>query len=211
MVELPEYLRGFVAFRYHTGWRDSETLRLRWDQIDFKVGEIFVEPGAASKNYEPRRFPFHNYPELKAVLEAQRSYAQLWQRRRGQDIDLVFHREGNPIRSFRRAWVGACKRVGAFARDGKPKRPHDLCRSAARRMEQAGIPRTVSKTLFGRRTESIFTRYAVVDAGRDLAAGTERLASLGTRHTEGTLESQNTKNGAPTKSVTPLIGMTYNE
>ncbi len=78
-------------------------------------------------------------------------------------------------------------------------------------MEQAGIPHTVAKTLLGRLTESIFTRYTVVDAGRDLAAGTERLASLTNRHTIGTLESQNTKNGAPTESVTPLVGTTYNE
>ena len=49
------------------------------------------------------------------------------------------------------------------------------------------MPRSVAKVLFGRRTESIFTRYAVVDAGRDLAAGTERLAALSVRHTQGTL------------------------
>jgi integrase len=203
MVELPEYLRGLAAFRYYTGWRDAETLRLRWDQVDWKSGEIFIERGAASKNYEPRRFPFHNYPELRAVLEAQRDYTRQWERQSTHDIELVFHREGKDIKSFRRAWVGACRRVGAIGRNGRPKRPHDLCRSAARRMEQAGIPRSIAKALFGRRTESIFTRYAVVDAARDLAAGTERLAALGNRHTIGTLKGADHKDGVLAETRTP--------
>ncbi len=211
MVELSTPLLGFVAFRYCTGWCDGETLRLRWTQIDWKNGEVFVERGAASKNYEPRRFPFHNYPELRGVLESQRAYTQECERRTGQEIELVFHREGQPIRTFRRAWVGACKRVGAIARDGRPKRPHDLCRSAARRMEQAGIPRSIARALFGRRTESIFTRYAVVDAGRDLAAGTERLASLAKRHIIGTPAAEYHKYGAPADTGTPYTTASYEQ
>ncbi len=209
MVELPNYLRGFIAFRYYTGWRDSETLRLHWDQVDWKNGEVFIERGVASKNYEPRRFPFHNYPELRSVLEHQLTDREACERCTGREIALVFHRDGQPIKSFRRAWVGACKRVGAVGRDGRLKRPHDLCRSAARRMEQAGIPRSVAKQLFGRRTESIFTRYAVVDAGRDLAAGTERLAALTLRHTEGTLEDSDHKDGVPAEARTPCESSTY--
>ncbi len=145
------------------------------------------------------------------MLEAQRDYTRQCERQTGRDVELVFHREGKQIKSFRRAWIGACKRVGAFARDGRPKRPHDLCRSAARRMEQAGISRSVAKALFGRRTESIFTRYAVVDAARDLAEGTERLAALGNRHTIGTLEGSDHKDGVPTETRTPYSANSYEE
>ena len=208
MVELPVCLRGFVAFRYYTGWRTAESLQLRWDQVDWKTGEVFIERGAASKNHQPRRFPFHNYPELRATLESQRVYTKHCTRRLGREIDVVFHREGQPIKTFRRAWQTACKRVGAIGRDGQPKRPHDLCRSAARRVEEAGLPRSVAKVLFGRRTESIFTRYAVVDAGRDLAAATERLAALGKRHTEGTPEANDHEEGAPANARTPATSTT---
>ncbi len=53
--------------------------------------------------------------------------------------------------------------------------------------------------------QSIFTRYAVVDAGRDLAAGTERLAALGNRHTIGTLEGSDHKDGVPAEARTPFL------
>ena len=38
--------------------------------------------------------------------------------------------------------------------NGQPKVPHDLRRSAARRMEQAGLPRSISRRLIGLKTES---------------------------------------------------------
>jgi hypothetical protein len=78
-------------------------------------------------------------------------------------------------------------------------------------MDQAGIPRSIAKNLFGRCTESIFTRYAVVDAGRDLVAATERLATLGKRHTEGTLEQNHHGKGAPINARTPATSTTYHE
>jgi hypothetical protein len=78
-------------------------------------------------------------------------------------------------------------------------------------MEQAGIPRSVAKALFGRRTESIFTRYAVVDAGRDLAAGTERLAALGIRHNLDTVEGDGRKSGVSAEAETPALTTTSHE
>jgi hypothetical protein len=78
-------------------------------------------------------------------------------------------------------------------------------------MEQAGIPRSIAKALFGRRTESIFTRYAVVDAARDLAAGTKQLAALATRHTIGTLEGPDHKDGVPIEARTPYAADRYVE
>ena len=54
---LPEDLRPIVTFAYITGWRvNSEVLTLEWRQVDFKAGEVRLEPGT-TKNKEGRTFP----------------------------------------------------------------------------------------------------------------------------------------------------------
>jgi len=62
------------------------------------------------------------------------------------------------IKSFRRAWVTACKKAGI------PERvPHDFRRTAVRNLERAGVPRSTAMKMVGHRTESIYRRYAIVD------------------------------------------------
>jgi hypothetical protein len=65
------------------------------------------------------------------------------------------------IKSFRRAWVTACKKAGI------PERvPHDFRRTAVRNLERAGVPRSTAMKMVGHRTESIYSiyrRYAIVD------------------------------------------------
>lgn len=54
-------------------------------------------------------------------------------------MPYVFHRDGEEIRSFRKAWDGACERaglVGAWF--------HDLRRTAVVNLERAGVPRSVA-------------------------------------------------------------------
>src|SRR5438093_4313198 len=75
------------------------------------------------------------------------------------------------IRSFRRAWITACRRAGlarVVERDGRtivyPLRiPHDFRRTAVRNLERAGVPRSTAIAMVGHRTESIYRRYATVD------------------------------------------------
>jgi len=70
----------------------------------------------------------------------------------------MFHRAGKLIKSFRRAWVTACRKAGI------PERlPHDFRRTAVRNLERAGVPRSTAMKMVGHRTESIYRRYAIVD------------------------------------------------
>ncbi len=185
-IELPEEYRDLAGFYYYGGFRRDEALRLTWGCVNVQPGMI-VLPGNLTKNGEPRIFPFHNYPDLRAVLERQRARTDRWELEIGREIPLVFTRAGEPIRDFYHAWRSACRRAGAVTPNGRPKRLHDMRRSAARRMEQAGIPRSVSRKLLGHKTTSIFERYAVV-ASHDLEAGTAKLAAL--RHSEGIVEPE---------------------
>ncbi|MGH7538739.1 MAG: tyrosine-type recombinase/integrase, partial [Gemmatimonadales bacterium] len=180
-------------FAYLTGWRvPSEVLPLTWAQVDFGAGMVRLEVGT-TKNREGRTFPFGALPGLKAVLERQRAHTSAVERRLGQIVPWVFHRDGQRIGDFHKSWRAACRRAatvqhGGVARVVRPdlleRIPHDLRRTAVRRLERAGVSRSVAMKLTGHKTESVYRRYAIV-AEQDLKEGVAKLAALYGRGTEG--------------------------
>jgi integrase len=186
-AKLPAPLRAVVAFLFVTGWRvDSEVLPLRWRQVDFAAGSVRLDPGT-TKNGEGRVFPMTR--ELRVLLEAQRAHTDAVQREKGIIIAHVFHRGGEPIRTFRRAWKTACKAAGC---PGMLR--HDFRRTAVRNLVRAGIPERVAMAMTGHKTRAVFERYNIVSPG-DLTAAAARLdAVAGT--ISGTM-SPETATGAP--------------
>lgn len=167
---LPEDLKVVFEVAYVTGWRvKSEILTRQWHHVDFKAGWLRLEPGE-SKNAEGRMFPLT--PDLRAALERQRAGTDATQKATGQIVPFVFHRSGRPIKSFRRAWLTACKDAGCPGRI-----PHDFRRTAVRNLERAGVPRSAAMKMVGHRTESIYRRYAIVSES-DLRDGAEKIQAL---------------------------------
>jgi len=185
LAELPEPLRAPIEFAYLTGWRvPSEVLCLTWAQVDFRAGVVRLEVGT-TKTGEGRVFPFGMLPALKALLERQRQDTKALERRRGEIVPWVFHRDnGQPIRDLHDAWKGACRRA-AIVREGNLERvvrpellgriPHDLRRTAVRNLVRAGVPERVAMMLTGHKTRSVFDRYNIVSE-RDLSEGVAKLA-----------------------------------
>ncbi len=171
-VELPEYLRGLAQFAYFTSWRKDEMLGLTWDRVDFDEGLLWLE-GRMTKAKESRIFPFKSYPALLAVLKAQREYSELWEDRTGKIVTHVFNNQGKPIKDYYGAWRSACRRAGLEGRW-----MHDNRRSAVRNMDRAGIPRDIAKKLSGHKTDSMYSRYNIVNE-RDLNDATAKLGHLG--------------------------------
>jgi integrase len=175
---LPEDLRAVVDFAYITGWRlKSEILPLEWRQVDLEAGIVRLEVGT-TKSGEGRTF--YLTPELRSCLEGQ------WARR-ALGVPYVFHRGGKPILSLRRAWRSACRAAGVPGAI-----PHDFRRTAVRNLERAGVPRSVAMAMVGHKTESVYRRYAIVDAGM-LKEGAAKLALLHAGQRSGQGEAHPTR------------------
>ena len=78
----------------------------------------------------------------------------------------------DPTRSFNKAFSTACRKAGCPGRY-----LHDFRRTAVRNLERAGVPRSVAMKLTGRKTESVYRRYAIADE-RDLRVAVEKLDAL---------------------------------
>jgi integrase len=110
--------------------------------------------------------------ELRLTIEAQ------WQqhvalKRQGTICPYVFHREGEPIKTYRRSWLTACTRAGCPGRI-----PHDFRRTAVPNLVRAGVSEQVAMRMTGHKTRSVFDRYDIV-SGDDLRQASAKLnASL---------------------------------
>lgn len=163
-AHLPEPIRNVVTFAYLTGWRlRSEILSLEWRQVDWPGRVVRLDPGT-TKNREGRSFPFTM--ALEALLTEQLA-AHERLKKAGRLVPLVFHRDADRIRTFRGAWQSACTAAGVQGRI-----LHDFRRTAVRNLERAGVPRSAAMAMVGHKTEAIYRRYAIVDAGvlREAAA-----------------------------------------
>jgi integrase len=148
-------LDDVARFGYLTGARKNEVLTLAWANVDRARGVVTISR-EHSKNAEPRIIALTAV--LAAIIE-RRWKARTISRPDGTILaDLVFHRKGCPVGSFRKAWASACKAAGVpgllF---------HDLRRSAVRNFERAGVSQAVAMKITGHKTASVYRRYRIVD------------------------------------------------
>jgi len=155
---LPEHLKPLTTFAYHTGWRKSEITNLTWDQVDLHTGTVRLEPGT-TKNKQARAIFLAG--ELLDLVQRQRETRD----RLYPECPWVFFHNGRQVKSFRRSWATACRKVGVVG-----KILHDFRRSAVRNMVRAGIPERVAMDLSGHKTRSVFERYNIVSEGDRLEA-----------------------------------------
>jgi integrase len=168
---LPTHLRAYVTFLYHCGGRSGEAKLIEWPQVDLAKRLIRLEDDQ-TKGGVAREVPL----PARLVMMLQETEPQ-----KGRVFDTT---------NLRKEWMKACAacKLGSLeAVDGKPYDPryaglnlHDLRRSAARNLLQAGVPETVIMKIGGWKTRSVFDRYAVASTA-DLTAAmqTWETASLG--------------------------------
>ncbi len=153
MEHLPEYLQDFVCFGFLTGWRKGEIASLTWADVDRGWRAIRLRP-EASKNGKGRVVGLEG--DLWELIERRWAARQLSAPEGVRIVPWVFHREGDPIGDFRKAWASACEKAGL-----EGKLFHDLRRTAVRNMVRAGTPERVAMEISGHRTRAIFDRYNI--------------------------------------------------
>jgi integrase len=107
--ELPDYLKPIAEFANLSGWRKSEILGLEWREVDLDNASIRLD-AQKTKNQTARTV--YMSKRLRDLLKTQRELTDMIQKLRGRIIPNVFHRNGQPIGSFYKAWRTACVKAG---------------------------------------------------------------------------------------------------
>jgi integrase len=165
---LPAPIVDVARFAYLTGWRKGEILGLSWAEVD-RAAKLITLPGERTKTGKGRVLPLVG--ELEALID------QRWKARvvGTRLVPWVFHRQGDPIKSFHTAWQTACVEAGMPG-----KLFHDLRRTAVRDMVRAGVPKHTAKQTSGHRSDAIFDRYDIVDT-RDQAVALDAVQGYRSR------------------------------
>jgi len=169
------WFRALVECGRTYGWRVSELLGLRVEQVDLVQKVIRLEPGT-TKNSDGREV---------FMTDTVRNLLSASVQGKAPDAHVFTRPDGSPVRDFRVTWERACSRIGVgqtlcadcsepmdsgrACTKCKSQRSvysglifHDLRRTAARNLRRAGIPETVIMKIGGWRTRSVFERYAIV-------------------------------------------------
>ncbi|MEK6709125.1 MAG: site-specific integrase [Nitrospinota bacterium] len=142
-----EDLRDFLRWFYFTGMRPGEIRALTWADLDRETWTLRLHARDA-KTGQGRALALEG--EFRTIIERRI-------RARRIDCPFIFHRGGERMGEFRKAWNAACEKAGVAGRI-----PYDLRRTAVRNMIRAGVDQAVAMKISGHRTDAIFRRYNIV-------------------------------------------------
>jgi integrase len=135
-------LRPIVVVALNTGMRLGEILGLRWKDVDFQRGIIFLHD---TKNGEKREVPMNE--NVRSALTAIPKY---------KTSEFVFcHKDGSPCRDIRSSFFTAMKNSGI-----KDFRFHDLRHTFASHLVMSGVDLNTVRELLGHKTLQMTLRYS---------------------------------------------------
>jgi integrase len=137
----------FMEWFFWTGMRPGEIRSLTWRAFDSETWTLRLHAKGA-KIGVGRVIALEG--PLRAIVERR-------MRTRRFGCDLIFHRDGELMRTFYKRWKHACLLAGVTG-----KIPYDLRRTAVRNMIRAGVPERVAMSISGHKTRAIFDRYNIV-------------------------------------------------
>jgi integrase len=157
LPELPRHLKALSACAFFGGARRGEWLSVQVTGVDMEALIVYVPD---TKTGVPRDVPIFDGP-MRDLLEAELIYHNLM----CPDEPYLFTYDGKRMKGVGKAWRKACVRAGF-----PELHFHDLRRSAARGLRDAGVPQTVRMRVLGHKTDSMDRRYGISDrADMDVA------------------------------------------
>jgi integrase len=97
---LPDYLQDYALFGYIIGWRRRAISKLEWKDV---LDDVVLLRGPISKNRKPYQLPIDD--EVGGIVERRLAA-------RVEGCPFVFHRDGERILSFWKAWSTAAVLAG---------------------------------------------------------------------------------------------------
>lgn len=177
-----------VAVALHTGLRQAEQFKLRWQDVDFGTGIITV---ARSKHGETRRVPMND--TVRAIL------TDRFVRADGKFVFVSTTATAlDACNYMRRVFVPAVKAAGI-----ENFHWHDLRHSFASRLTMAGVDLRTVQELMGHKTITMTLRYAHLSPAHQLDAVQKLNRETGT--TTGTSEGPSSGPDPPPSQVPDLV------
>jgi integrase len=142
------WLRTMLEVGAKFAWRKESVQTMKVGQIEFSSNTIRLDAGQ-TKNDEP---VVAVMPQVMRELLTACCVGK-------SPADFVFtYPDGSPVKDYRKAWKRATKAAGL-----PDLIVHDLCRTGIRNMRRRRIDKDVAMKIAGRKTDSIFRRYNIVD------------------------------------------------
>jgi len=143
-----------------TGWRKQQILSLEWTDVH---GDEIRVSGEKTKTGEDHVLPISG--DVREILGRREKARQL-------GCSWIFHRDGERIMNFRKAWATATKAAGC------PELLfHDTRRSAVRNLVNAGVGQATAMAISGHKTVDVFRRYSIVTQA-DVARALEAVSAV---------------------------------
>lgn len=168
-------LKDVLTVAYWTGWRKTSILRMEWSRVDFVGGWIRLE-AVQTKNRKATKFPL--VPELLTLFNRLRAETDRIQKERGIIISRVFHRNGEPVKSVRKAFEFARRKAGVPGHW-----MHDFRRTAVRALASLGYDYKTIMDCCGFKTVAMVIRYMGPTPDERIREAGDRLQAKRTRTT----------------------------
>jgi Site-specific recombinase XerD len=137
-----KYLKAMVILALNTGMRRGEILGLKWHDIDFRRGIIYL---LDTKNGEKREIPMNE--QVKTALIRTNKHP---------DSPHIFCRaDGKPYRDIRKSFFTALKKAGIIN-----FRFHDLRHTFASQLVMSGVDLNTVRELLGHKSLKMTLRYS---------------------------------------------------
>jgi integrase len=153
---LPIDLQDFTHWCAACGMRKGEAGKLTWTMLDERTDPFRLKiPARLCKNKKDRVLPMVG--ELAEIIERRKAARQVSIDGLVSFAEFIFHREGKPIREFRKSWKTATKKASCPGRLF-----HSTRRFAATAMLEAGLSPQMAMKWTGHTTQKMLERYGLI-------------------------------------------------
>lgn len=147
-----EHIKPIVILAINTGMRRGEIMGLKWNDLDFNRGIIYLYN---TKNGEKREIPMNSF--VKVILADLKNKAI---------SEWVFAKDnGEPYGDFKKSFFTALKKS-----DIKGFRFHDLRHTFASHLAMSGVDLNTIRELLGHKSISMTLRYAHLSSNHRIQA-----------------------------------------